>query len=207
MPPQLREIDITSLNYVPLPRAPLRWEEAQARRERTALSEPSEPFEIRDANWTIFSAGMIPAAARPDPAFRQLFPTNSGLVMIDGLGKAKGLGQIEAAALLYGWQGQVAARKPLHHGIYRIGVHPLGRGLIAMSRDCVIHSYDGHLGVILETTLLEAPEIITLRKRFQIADGQLKNQVRCVAMSETASRYLFTAVDEAWCFDQSGKGL
>ena len=29
-PPRLREVDISSLSYVPLPRAPLRWEEAQA---------------------------------------------------------------------------------------------------------------------------------------------------------------------------------
>jgi hypothetical protein len=127
--------------------------------------------------------------------------------MIDDLGKAEGLGQIEAAVLRYDSEGKLAAKKGLHHGIYRAGVHPLGSGLIAMSRDCVVHAYDDHLDLVLETTLAQAPEIIALRKRFEIADEQLKNHIRCVALSETASRYLFTAVDEAWCVDQSGNGL
>ena len=206
-PPQLREIDIASLDYVPLPRAPLHWEEAQAARERAAVPEPSEPFEIRDADWRIVSVEKIPATERPDTAFRQMYPTDSGLVMIDDLGKADGLGQIEAAVLRYDREGKLAAKKGLHHGIYRVGVHPLGTGLIAMSRDCVVHAYDDHLDLVLETTLAQAPEIVALRKRFEIADGQLKNHVRCVALSETASRYLFTAVDEAWCVDRSGNGL
>ncbi len=206
-PPLVREIDIASLDYVPLPRAPLHWEEAQVARERAAVPEPLEPFEIRDADWKIVAVEKIPATERPDTAFRQMYPTDSGLVMIDDLGKAEGLGPIEAAVLRYDREGKVAAKKGLHHGIYRVGVHPFGRDLIAMSRECILHVYDERLDLILETTLAEAPEIAVLRKRFEIADKQLKNHIRCVALSETASRYLFTAVDEAWCVDKSGNGL
>ena len=54
---------------------------------------------------------------------------------------------------------------------------------------------------------MAAPEILALRKQFEIPDDQLKNHVRCVALSRDASRYLFTAVDEAWCVDMSGRGL
>lgn len=206
-PPPLREIDISSLDYVPLPRAPLHWEEAQIARERAAVPEPPEPFEIRDAGWKIVAVEKIPTTERPDTAFRQMYPTESGLVMIDDLGRAEGLGQIDAAALRYDREGKLAAKKGLHHGVYRVGIHPLGHGLIAMSRDCVVHAYDDYLDPILETALTQAPEIVALRKRFEIADKQLKNHIRCVALSETASRYLFTAVDEAWCVDKSGNGL
>jgi hypothetical protein len=206
-PPPLREIDIASLDYVPLPRAPLHWEEAQVARERAATPEPSEPFEIRDAGWRITAVEKIPATERPDTAFRQMYPTESGLIMVDDLGKADGLGQIDAAALRYDREGKLAAKKGFRHSVYRVGVHPLGHGLIAMSRDCVLHAYDEFLDPILETALTQAPEIVALRKRFQIADEQLKNHIRCVALSETASRYLFTAVDEAWCVDKSGSGL
>jgi hypothetical protein len=206
-PPPLREIDIASLDYVPLPRAPLRWEEAQIMREHAGIPEPSEPFEIRDAGWRIVVVEKIPATERPDTAFRQMYPTESGLVLIDDLGKADGFGQIDAAALRYDREGVLAAKKGLHHGVYRVGVHPLGHGLIAMSRDSVLHAYDELLDPILETALSQAPEIVAFRKRFEIGDEQLKNYIRCVALSETASRYLFTAVDEAWCVDISGKGL
>ena len=206
-PPRFREIDVASLSYVPLPRAPLRWEEAQADRERAAAPEAEEPFEVHDADWRIGTIEKIPPAQRPDTAFRQMHPTDSGLVMIDDLGKAYGLGQIEAAALRYDRAGEVAAKKGLQHVIYRIGVHPFGRGFIAMSRDCVVHAYDDYLKPILETSLADAPEILALRKRFEVPDDQLKNHIRCVALSRDAGRYLFTSVDEAWCVDMGGKGL
>ena len=205
--PRLREIDIASLSYVPLPRAPLQWEEAQAGRVRAAVPEAEEHFEIRDADWRIATVEKIPPAQRPDTAFRQMHPTDSGLLMIDDLGKADGLGPIEAAALRYDRVGKVVAKKGLQHDVYRIGVHPLGRGLITMSRDCVVHAYDEYLDPILETSLTDAPEIRALRKRFETPNDQLKNHVRCVALSQDARRYLFTAVDEAWCVDMGGQGL
>lgn len=205
--PDLREIDLSVLSYVPLPPAPLRWEEAVQSRERAKVPEPESHFEVRDTDWRIESIESIPLAERPDPAFRQMHPSGSGLLMIDDLAKAEGLGNIEASALRYDQAGNVAAKVGMQHGIYRVGVHPLGRGLIAMSRDCVVHAYDDYLALILETALPEAPEIIALKRRFDISDGSLKNHIRCVALSAEARSYLFTAVDEAWCVGMDGKGL
>ncbi len=127
-------------------------------------------------------------AERPDPAFRQMQPTDNGLLMIDDLGKAGGLGQIETAALSYDRSGNLVAKGRLLHSVYRLGVHPCGRGLIAMSRDCVAHAYDENLKVIFETSLAETPEIQALRKRFEIRDDLLKNHIRCVALSRDALR-------------------
>ena len=205
--PRLIEMDVESLRYVPLPRSPSRWEEAQVQRERATTSPLEEQFEIRDADWRIAKVEMIPLARRPDPAFRQMHPIDSGLLMIDDLGNATGLGQIEAAALRYNRGGEVTTMKGLLHGVYRIGVHPLGQGLIAMSRDGVVHAYGDNLEIALETSIVDAPEIVAVRKRFEISDDQLKNHIRCVALSRDASRYLFTAVDEAWCVDLDGQGL
>ena len=204
-PPRLREIDVGSLSYVPLPRAPERWEDVPDGR-KLPVPQAAEHFEIRDADWRISTVEKIPPTQRPDTAFRQMHPTDSGLVLIDDLGKAEGLGQIEAAAMRYDRVGKVAAKKALLHSVYRVGVHPLGHGLIALSRDCVAHAYDDRLDPILETPLADAPEILALRKRFEIPEDQLKNHIRCVALSREASRYLFTAVDEAWCVDTTGQG-
>jgi hypothetical protein len=55
--------------------------------------------------------------------------------------------------------------------------------------------------------LAEAPELQPLRGHFEIGDGQLKNHIRCVALSRDNQRYLFTAVDEAWCVDSAGAAL
>jgi hypothetical protein len=206
-PPTLREIDLSSLSYVPLPRAPLRWEEAQADRRRAAAPKAENYFEVHDADWQIATIEAIPPSERPDTAFRKMAPTYSGIVMIDDLGKADGLGQIEAAVLHYDQTGLLVTKKGLKHDIYRAGVHPLGYGLIAMSRDCIVHAYDAHLEPILVTDLNRAPEIRALRRRFEIPSDQLKNHVRCVALSQDATCYLFTAVDEAWCIDMGGKPL
>ncbi len=204
---ELRELDLSSLTYIPLPRAPLKWEEAQAGREREKVARPKAYFEVRGADWSIESVVDIPLSERPDTAFRQIHPSDSGLMMIDDLGNADGLGQIEAAVLRYDREGNMVLKAGLHHGTYRVGVHSLGRGLIAMSQDCIIHAYDDNLATILETPLTEAPEILALKRRLDIPDDKLKNHIRCVALSRDAGRYLFTAVDEAWCVDITGNGL
>ncbi len=203
-PPKLRQLDMASLDYVPLPRSPMRWE---VTRERMAPVEIKDHFEVLDADWTITNIESIPLPQRPDTAFRKLYPNDSGLLMIDDLGKAEGMDCAEASALRYGRSGRLDATAGLGHGVYRVGVHPLGAGFIAMSKDCVLHAYNESLQPIFQTPLDESPEIRALRNRFQIPDKQLKNHIRCVALSETAQRYLFTSVDEAWCVDVKGRGL
>ncbi len=206
-PVELREIDLKALSYVPLPRAPMRWEETQAGREAAPIAEARGLFEVRDANWRIARVDNMPPSERPDTAFRKVAPASSGLVMIDDLGKAEGLGPIEAAVLRYDRTGQLIAKRGLRHGIYRYGVHPFSSNLIAMSRECVVHAYDDQIESIWETSLKQAPEIQAIRKRFEIPDDQLKNLIRCVALSQDGGRYLFTAVDEAWCVDTGGAGV
>jgi hypothetical protein len=204
--PRLREIDLNSLPYVPLPRAPLRWG-TQSGRAQPQMQEAEALFEIRDAPWHLASIEKLASAERPDPAFRLLYPVDSGLLMFDDLGHARGFGPIQAAALRYDRSGGLAAKAGFARDIYRLGVHPLGRGFIAMSADCVVHAYDENLKPIFETGLAEAPELQPLRGHFEIGDGQLKNHLRCVALARDSQRYLFTAVDEAWCVDRADVGL
>ena len=200
--PRLREIELNSLPYVPLPRAPMRWGTPSAR-AHPHMKEAEALFEIRDAPWQLASIEKLAAHERPDPAFRLLYPVDCGLLMFDDLGHARGFGPIQAAALRYDRAGGLAAKAGLARDIYRLSVHPLGRGFIAMSADCVVHAYDENLKPLFETGLAEAPELQPLRGHFAIGDGQLKNHIRCVALSRDNQRYLFTAVDEAWCVDSA----
>jgi hypothetical protein len=206
-PPRLYEVDISKLEYVPLPRSPLKWEETQAGRERALFPDATEPFEVRDATWLIKAVEKIPPAERPDTAFRVTQPCATGLLVIDDLGNSEGIKAAPAAALHFNRAGEVTDKAALLHDIYRYGVHTNGRGLIAMSRGSVLHAYDYHLKPIIETALASAPEIAAIRKRFDIPDDELKNHIRCVALSRDEGRYLFTVVDEAWCISANGVGI
>jgi DnaJ domain len=196
----LRELDLKSLPYVTLPRAPVRCEQP----ERTA---PNDVFEIRDAKWRLRSVEKLPPTERPDPAFRRLYPVASGLLLIDDLGHAQEFGPIQAAALRYDRTGRLAAKAGFAHRLYRLGVHPLGRELLAMSDDCVLHAYDDELRLLWQVALADSPQIQALQRRFKIGDLWLKNYIRCVAFSRDHLRYLFTAVDEAWCVTTQGHAL
>lgn len=202
-----REIDLSSLPYTPLPRAPLRWEE-NARRASVAEEPAEREFAIRESNaWELISVERLRPEERPDPAFRQLHPVDSGLILIDDLGKSAQCGAAPAAALRYGRTGEIEARAAMLHDVFRIGINALGSGLIAMSSNCVAHAYDGALHPILETSLADSPEVRALQGRLEIPADKLKNHLRCVGIAFDSSRYLFTGVDEAWCADMEGRCL
>lgn len=202
--PSLRALDLSRTPYVALPRAPARWEN---RGEGPAPLSTQEPFEIRDASWSILSIGSIPKADRPDPSFRLTYPSGDGTLILDDLGKAEGLGAIFSAALLYDHEGQPAASAGFDRDLYRLGVHPLGQGLVGMSRDGVLHAYDGKLRLRFETTLFDAPEILAAKRRLGIDDDELRNHIRCIGLSRSGDRYFFTVVDEAWCVSEDGDCL
>jgi hypothetical protein len=207
-PPRIREIDRERLPYVPLPRAPLRWEEMQEGRMSKPVDGASDLFEIRDAeSWQLRSIEKIPVDERPNPAFRHISPMNTGLIMVDDLGKSERFDSAPAAALRFGRAGNLMTEAPLYHDVYRIGVNALGCGMIAMSKDCVAHAYDDALKLILETSLRETPEVSALRQRLGIGTDELKNHLRCVALAYDNTRYLFTGVDEAWCVTMKGDAL
>jgi hypothetical protein len=71
----------------------------------------------------------------------------------------------------------LAAKAGFARDLYRLGVHLIGRGFIAMSSDCVVHAYDENLKPLFETGLAEVSELQPLRGRFAIGDGQLKNHI------------------------------
>jgi hypothetical protein len=201
---RLRELDWKSLPCLELPRPSFCSDEWRRKRK---LPAPKEFFEVQGAGWRLRSVEKLPAALRPDPAFRRFHPIASGLLMLDDLGNAEGFGDSEAAVLRYDRAGRLAAKAGFAHRLYRLGLHPLGREVIAMSADSVVYAYDDDLRLLWRTTLADAPQIEALRRRFAICDEGLKNHIRCLAFARDRSRYLFTAVDEAWCLDMRGEAI
>jgi len=69
--PPLREINLSSLHYVPLPRAPMRWEDVQPGSEYGKVPEAVDFFDIHGADWRVTSVEKMPSGERPDIAFRR----------------------------------------------------------------------------------------------------------------------------------------
>jgi len=206
--PKCREISLKNLTFIPLPRAPYRWEDMKSGRSPKPIKDATNWFEIRDTDqWGITTVDEIPKHERPDPAFRKIYPMDTGILMVDDLGKSEICSALPVAVIRFGREGRKIVEKPLLHDIYRIGVNPLGNGFIAISRECVAHAYDDSFNLLLETTMRDFPEVKALQKRLNIDDEQLKNHLRCVTMSFDNIRYLFTGVDEAWCIDMEGRCL
>ncbi|HEU0160917.1 MAG TPA: J domain-containing protein [Rhizomicrobium sp.] len=199
---QPRVVNFAQTERVPLPRSPVRWEVSLTAAKR--VEPPQTAFEVRDAQWQIVSAEKLVPEARPDPAFRELYPTASGLLMVDDLGNAEEFGEAPAAVLRFDLDGELVVKAPLTRDIYRFSAHPLGNGFVTASKDMVLQVYDNDLKVRLETALGPSPEVKAVQQRLQFADSQLKNHVRCVALSPNESRYLVTVVDEAWCVTMGG---
>jgi hypothetical protein len=198
---RLRELDWKSLSYVNLPQPSLY--RTPGRREPEPATR-SDLFQVYADNWHIKSVDKLAPSLRPDPAFRRFHPIASGLLMLDDLGNAKGFGKSESAVLRYDREGRLAAEAGFDHNFYRLGLHPHGRELIAMSSDCVLHAYDDDLRLLWRSRLVDAPQIQALCRRFAVCDEWLKNYLRCVALARDRRRYLFTAADELWCVDLKG---
>ena len=202
-----KEIDIESLPYIPLPRAPHRWEEKE-RPKLTYVKITDSLFEIHESeSWRLLSTKKIPMKERPDTAFRRLHPINSGLLLIDDLGNSEKSGSNPAAGLRYDRHGDRVADFAFRDDVYRIGINALGGNMVAMSRETVVHAYDDCFNPILRTDLRNFSEIIAAKRRFGIQESELKNCIRTVAVAHDSSRFLFTIIDEAWCADKNGKIL
>jgi len=166
----------------------------------------TEQFKILDSQeWGVLGIEKLLPAERPDPAFRKLYATENGILALDDLAKSDP--RAEAVAMRYGRGGKIEAKGSLAHKIYRIGVSPMSGSLIGLSRTNIVHVYDEQLRLILETDLAEAPEIVALQRRLGIDASQLHRYIRSVALSNDVQRYLFTAVDEAWCVGFDGIGV
>ena len=133
------------------------------------------------------------------PRLPPLSSIASGLLMLDDLGHAQGFGNSEAAVLRYDRTGRLAAKTGFPHRLYRLGLHPLATR---------IHRHVGRLyalrvrrrpATVVAHDARRTPQIQALRRRFAICDEWLKNHIRCVAFARDRSRYLFTAIDAAWC--------
>jgi len=140
-------------------------------------------------------------AERPDPAFKQVFPTAGSTLWLDPKGCRGEYPSSPAIAMTTDRAGAPIAERGLAHDVYRSDVNADGSGILFLSREGILHGYSGQLDPLILEKVEELPEYAAQAIRFGIQPHELKNHTRCVALSTDRSRFLVTIVDEAWCYD------
>ena len=214
---QSRDIlSFENLPYIRLPKAPIAWEERYRSQSESILNAASvgttdtnvkaprsnrPRFIVSGNGWEVGSEETLPPNERPDPAFKQMFPTAGSTLWLDPKGRHAGFPSAPAVALTTDRAGAKRAERGLKYDVYRADVNADGSGIIFLSRDGILHGYTETLELIMTERVKDLPEYAAQAQRFGIEPRELKNHTRCVALSTDRSRHLVTVVDEAWCYD------
>ncbi|MGO9116045.1 MAG: J domain-containing protein [Desulfomonilaceae bacterium] len=210
-----RSLNLENLPYVRLPKAPLRWEarhQSEQAADATAAvgghgsnakgSRGNLPHFIVSGNgWAFTGAEVLPPDERPDPAFRNVYPTAGVTVWVDPKGRRAGFPSAPAVARTTDRAGVRLAERGLAYDVYRTDVNADGSGMLFLSRDGILHGYTEKLEPLLAERIADLPEYTEQAARFGIKLSELKNHTRCVALSTDRLRHLVTIVDEAWCYE------
>jgi hypothetical protein len=218
-PPQkARPLDLGSLPYLRLPKAPLRWEARQeAENQRTTEVPPTaapsaDPaavlrtapqrgsrFVVAGEGWHSIKEEKLAAEDRPNPAYKDAFHTAGSTYWLDPKGHRVDFPDAAAVLRVTDRDGTLVTERGLAYDAYRSDVNTDGSAILFLSREGVLHGYSDHLEPILTDQVANLPEYQAQTKRLGIEQHELKNHLRCVAISADHSWYLVTVVDEAWC--------
>jgi hypothetical protein len=194
-------IDLARLPYVRLPIAPASWEAHDRRRRQGSQRRDAKAplFEVVGADWSAENPVTLSKDERPDPAFKQAFHTGYHSYWVDPRGRSKGYETCPTVVRVTNRTGAVIAERGLPFDVYRADVNTGGSGILFLSRDGILHAYDHTLSTLLTERVADLPEYLAVDKRLGIPERELRNHVRCVALTNDRNHYLYTVVDEAWC--------
>ena len=194
-----RELDLTKVPVVRLPKAPLSWEERMAAK---ALGE-GQPvrFKSEGEGWEFRTEEKLSADKRPDPAFREAHHTSRGTFWVDPRGKTERFPTNPAVLRVADASGATKPDRGLDFDAYRADVNASGSAILFLSRDGMLHGYTNDLELFIAGRLTDIPEFRAQAARLGISPREVKNHTRCVSISSDRSRFLVTVVDEAYCYD------
>ena len=159
-----------------------------------------------DAPWTLAGERKLQGDERPDPAFDIASIDVAGTWLLDRSGSSVGQPEVKSVLRRIDRCGLLLGEKTLRHDAYRTGASTAGSNIAIMDSSGVLHVYDAGMNVVAETNLREDPRVVD---HFRTIDtnywGELKSQVRAVAVAPEGDHYLFTLADEAWCCTTSGR--
>jgi len=199
---------LDDIPFVPLPRAPQRWEERGVPDARKEDAGDEELFQVLgEPNWDLSNPVKLSLDDRPDPAYRLHFSARSGTFLIDDRGRAAAHPGAPASVLSFGTSGDLLAERQISWDLYRLQVNPVGHGLIGVSSKQVLHCYDEHLNSLVAFPLTDTPELRASKSRFGIGDHEIHRHIRTAALRPDGGAFLFSVVDEAFALDMHARPL
>jgi DnaJ domain len=209
---QAAKLDVTTLSYIRLPKAPMSWEEQARQNElaKRALTNSADKagltqvrFDVFGEGWRIRKEEKLSLKDRPNSAYRQMFPTNGSTTWLDAKGRREDFPTARTVLMTTNRNGDKIAERGIPLDVYRSDVNGDGSGILFMSSEGVLHAYSEGLDTLFIEQVALLPEYAAQAARFGIPETQLRNHTRCVALSSDKTRFLVTIVDEAWCYDAS----
>jgi len=160
------------------------------------ISKPTKQKEgwfstSQQSRWTLKEQRSIPKTEKPDTSFDTIYPTADGVLYFNTRGQTTQFPDANSAVQLRNQTGQMVIEFGFTHDIYRLTVSPIGHGFAALSSDCGLYVYNNSLTCIFFSDLCDI--------------GTKKNYVRCVDVSPSVDRILYTIIDKAWCVDRQGR--
>jgi hypothetical protein len=195
-----RLIDFAKLPVVRLPAAPPYWEARAAEDDKHTDAQKvlEEKFSAEGDAWLISRVEKLPPADRPDPVFKRAFRSGNFTYWLDEKGKRVGFELFPAVLRVVDREGRVVAEQGLPYDVYRSDITSDGSGILFLSREGMLHGYSSSMDSLIQQSIADLPEYEAQANRLGIDPRELKNHVRCVALSRECDRFLVTVVDEAW---------
>lgn len=207
-PMQPRELDLGRIRVFTLPLAPSAWKDGEKgirdSDHSTKRTDEGPSFTVTGDAWVIAEERKLAKEERPDLSFKQSYPGSRWTYWLDPRGRTTRWPDAASVLRVSDATGAVISERGITWDTYRSDINVDGSAILFLSRDGVLHGHDHELNLILLARLQNLPEYRACAERLGIPEENLKNHVRCVAISTDRSRYVVTVVDEAWCLSVTG---
>ncbi|MCK9454735.1 DnaJ domain-containing protein [Sulfurimonas sp.] len=159
-------------------------------------------FEIENnQKWRISSIIKMKKNEKPDPSFKLVNFIADGIIYIDKNGKSDIIkNPYQSAIMKYDLEGNIVAKKPISHNIYRQNNNPKSSNIAIMDDEGVLYIYDKNINLSLKKDLQSDMRISQhLKENVGNYWGGFKSQIRAIDVNMTSNKILFTIADEIWC--------
>lgn len=208
---QPQEPGFASLRVLRLPLAPAAWEhggsDGRGESRATKKIRDGAAFAVSGDGWTLADERKLAPDERPDPAFKQSYPGRRWTYWLDPRGRTTRWPNALSIVRVSDETGSDVAEGGLAWDTYRVDTNVDGSAILFLSRDGILHGYGPDLQLLIAARLRDLPEYQACTKRLGLPDENLRNHVRCIAISTDRTRYIVTVVDEAWCLSITGEVL
>ena len=164
-------------------------------------------FEIENnQEWKILNIIKIKKEEKPDPSFKLVNFIADGIIYVDKNGKSDLVKDAYQSAIMkYDLEGNIVAKKPISHNMYRHSNNPKSSNIAIMDNEGILYIYDRNIDLSLKKDLQSDTRVLQhLKENEGNYWGDFKSKIRAIDVNATSDKILFTIADEIWCSTFSG---